>query len=83
MKTVINLLKDPELRSATLELVGTVIDMAVSSAITSRGSERGDFVDGAMPYGLPKKNGSHNHAYNMGEDRTPAQKAADIRRRKS
>jgi len=32
---------------------------------------------GAVPYGNQKKDGSHDHRYNVGNDRTPAQKEAD------
>ncbi len=30
-----------------------------------------------VPYGGQKKDGSHDHRYNKGEDRTPAQKEGD------
>ena len=32
-------------------------------------------------YGKQKKDGSHHHGTNKGDDRTPAQKAGDKRRR--
>ncbi len=34
-------------------------------------------VRGAMDYGKQKKDGSHDHRCNRGNDRTPAQKAGD------
>ncbi len=35
-----------------------------------------------LDYGLQKKDGSHDHRSNKGDDRTPAQKEADKNRRK-
>ncbi|MYM34009.1 hypothetical protein GTP44_04715 [Duganella sp. FT50W] len=35
---------------------------------------------GAVPYGGNKKDGSHDHRYNKGADRTPSQKEADCKR---
>ena len=32
---------------------------------------------GLIGYGLQKKDGSHDHRYNKGSDRTPAQQAGD------
>lgn len=32
---------------------------------------------GVIDYGKQKKDGSHDHRFNIGEDRTPAQKAGD------
>lgn len=40
-------------------------------------------VVGMVPYGSPKKNGHHDHRYNKGDDRTPAQKAGDLKREKT
>lgn len=37
---------------------------------------------GVVPYGCNKKQGGHDHRYNQGDDRTPAQKEGDIKRRK-
>jgi len=34
-----------------------------------------------VTYGNQKKDGSHNHQYNRGNDRSPAQKAGDLKRR--
>ncbi|GFM87796.1 hypothetical protein PSCICO_31950 [Pseudomonas cichorii] len=45
-------------------------------------SSRGGY-DGFVPYGRQKTNGGHDHRFNKGEDRTPAQKSGDERRRKS
>ena len=83
LKSIIDVFKDPGVRGATLELVESAVEMLASSISTDRRLERGDLIDGAVPYGPPKKNGGHNHIFNKEEDRTPAQKAADIRRRKS
>ena len=37
---------------------------------------------GFLPYGGNKEDGSHDHRFNRGNDRTPAQKAGDDKRRK-
>jgi len=37
---------------------------------------------GAIPYGTNKQDGSHDHRQNRGDDRTPAQKQGDEKRRK-
>lgn len=82
MKAIIDLLKDPDVRHAALELVevtGEIVNSIIN--LTSK-PEHGDFIDYCVPYGHQKKNGSHNHTYNKGEDRTPAQKAADMGRRR-
>lgn len=34
-------------------------------------------MHGAIDYGRQKRDGSHDHRYNTGSDRTPAQKARD------
>lgn len=39
-------------------------------------------VRGAIDYGGTKIGGGHDHRYNTGADRTPAQKAADEAKRK-
>jgi len=39
-------------------------------------------VRGVISYGKQKKDGGHDHRYNRGDDRTPAQKAGDRKRRK-
>ncbi|WP_139213541.1 hypothetical protein [Pseudomonas costantinii] len=82
MKRTIDLLKDPEVRGATLEAFEAAIEIVTSIISSSNRSQQHDLVDGAVPYGPQKKNGGHNHKYNKGEDRTPAQKAADIGRKK-
>ncbi|CAB3764510.1 hypothetical protein [Paraburkholderia solisilvae] len=33
-----------------------------------------------VPYGMPKADGSHDHRFNRGKDRTPAQKRGDAKR---
>ncbi|AVS79184.1 hypothetical protein C8234_14655 [Paracidovorax avenae] len=38
---------------------------------------------GAIDYGKQKNDGSHDHRYNKGEDRTPAQKQGDKRKGKN
>lgn len=38
---------------------------------------------GVVPYGKNKLDGSHDHRYNQGADRTQAQKAGDEKRSKS
>lgn len=35
---------------------------------------------GLVPYGRPKADGSHDHRFNRGNDRTPAQKRGDAKR---
>jgi hypothetical protein len=47
-------------------------------------SGKGDFSHEhkAIGYGDQKKDGSHDHRYNRGNDRTPAQKRGDKMRRK-
>lgn len=37
-------------------------------------------TQGVVPYGGNKKDGSHDHRYNKGADRTPSQKEADSKR---
>lgn len=36
-----------------------------------------EYVRGIVDYGSQKKNGGHDHRFNKGNDRTPAQKAGD------
>ncbi|MCS4231352.1 hypothetical protein M2410_002086 [Stenotrophomonas chelatiphaga] len=38
---------------------------------------------GAIDYGKQRLDGGHDHRYNTGVDRTPAQRAADAARRKT
>lgn len=47
----------------------------------SNGASR-SIVHEAINYGKQKKDGSHDHRYNRGDDRTPNQKEGDIKRRK-
>lgn len=52
------------------------------------GRRIGEPAEGPMPtlsvglvsYGRPKVNGSHDHRFNRGNDRTPAQKRGDAKR---
>jgi hypothetical protein len=76
------MIKDPEVRGATMEAVEAVIEVMTSIISSPDISQQRDLVDCVVPYGRQKKNGSHNHIYNKGGDRTPAQKAGDIRRKK-
>lgn len=39
-------------------------------------------VTGFVPYGQAKRDGSHDHRFNRGGDRTPAQKHGDAKRTK-
>ncbi|WP_419783759.1 hypothetical protein [Maridesulfovibrio sp.] len=41
-----------------------------------------DGKSGVLPYGKDKKDGSHDHRGNKGEDRTRAQKEGDKKKRK-
>lgn len=47
----------------------------------SDSSEDGS-TSGIIDYGNQKKDGGHNHQTNKDEDRTPAQKAGDAKRKK-
>lgn len=40
------------------------------------------FSSGLVSYGQSKADGSHDHRYNRGNDRTPAQKHGDTKRTK-
>ncbi|QJI10978.1 hypothetical protein HKK58_05435 [Pseudomonas sp. ADAK22] len=82
MKTISELIKDPEFCGEIFNAFGTVIEGVTSSLSSSDRLQQRDLGDGIVPYGPQKKNGGHNHKYNKGEDRTPDQKAADIGRKK-
>jgi hypothetical protein len=41
------------------------------------GNKPTSLVKGVIDYGGTKKNGSHDHRFNIGDDRTQAQKAGD------
>lgn len=43
-------------------------------------SRRGPATFGLIDYGKSKKDGSHDHRTNRGEDRTPSQKKGDVKR---
>jgi hypothetical protein len=43
---------------------------------------RPSLMQRAIPYGASKKDGSHDHRYNKGTDRTSAQKQGDTKRTK-
>ncbi|MFC5694512.1 hypothetical protein ACFPU0_02920 [Pseudomonas sp. GCM10022186] len=52
--------------------------MAASSA-----ADNGPFSTcGFVPYGKNRRDGGHDHRYNRGADRTPAQRKADANRTK-
>ena len=38
-------------------------------------------IKSAIPYGRQKRDGTHDHRTNRGQDRTPAQKHGDAKRR--
>lgn len=46
------------------------------------GSATKRVVNGVISYGKNKADGSHDHRYNIGSDRTPAQQSGDKKRRK-
>lgn len=51
--------------------------------LKSYGERRdGDEIDRSILYGGQRKDGGHDHRTNRGDDRTPAQRDADKRRRK-
>jgi len=50
-------------------------DSALLGAAANRLPKSGR--QGLIGYGLQKKDGSHDHRYNKGSDRTPAQQAGD------
>ena len=58
-----------------MNIITTFFRAAISSAGHS-------LVRGAIPYGKAKKDGSHDHRSNSGNDRTPAQKAGDLKKSK-
>lgn len=41
------------------------------------GNKPMSLTKGVVNYGKQKKDGSHDHRFNIGEDRTPAQKTGD------
>lgn len=41
------------------------------------GNKPKSMIPGLIDYGSNKKGGSHDHRFNCGDDRTPAQKAGD------
>lgn len=47
-----------------------------------KGGTSRPLVQGFIPYGKMKKDGSHDHRFNRGSDRTPAQKAGDLKKSK-
>ena len=51
--------------------------LSALSGGSSSGSSSGSLINGAIGYGKQKADGSHDHRYNTGDDRTPAQKEGD------
>jgi hypothetical protein len=62
-----------------------VADVLVSVAKEAAGKNGGsrDGTLGAIDYGKQKKDGSHDHRYNTGKDRTTAQKSGDKAHKKT
>jgi acyl CoA:acetate/3-ketoacid CoA transferase beta subunit len=58
-----------------------MIDKAVSAAKMAS-NKRNSLTHGVIGYGEQKSDKSHDHRYNQGNDRTPAQKRGDAQRRK-
>ena len=93
MRRIIEILRNPEIRDEVMELgeslgelVGIVAEQVLAKGAAGTGSDRDaspSNIAGVVPYGKPKIGGGHNHTFNKGEDRTPAQKTGDSRRRKS
>lgn len=53
--------------------------------ITTASMANGDndhHTSGLMPYGKNRRDGGHDHRYNRGLDRTPAQRRADTNKAK-
>lgn len=55
----------------------------ISLVLGSRPKTPASLAAGLLPYGSEKVDGSHDHRWNRGPDRTPAQKAGDQKRSKS
>lgn len=58
-----------------MNIIKTILKAASSGASRS-------LVQGFIPYGKMKKDGSHDHRFNCGDDRTPNQKAGDLKKGK-
>ncbi|TPQ45459.1 hypothetical protein C2U71_12435 [Burkholderia ubonensis] len=70
--------EDPGKAAATVLAVG----ITAASHAVAKGNLSGGMLVGAIGYGNDKVDGSHDHRYNKGPDRTPAQKAGDVARKK-
>tara|TARA_R100000322_G_scaffold39015_1_gene24370 strand:+ start:413 stop:592 length:180 start_codon:yes stop_codon:yes gene_type:complete len=57
--------------------------MGFLDKVLGGGSGKGSANKGIIDYGEAKKDGSHDHRYNKGPDRTTAQKAADSKKKDS
>lgn len=55
----------------------------VLKSTSSSKSSSGSLLSEAINYGENKKDGSHDHRFNTGDDRTPAQKAGDKKKTKA
>lgn len=62
-------------------MFGKIFD-AVVDAVSSSNSSSSKGNSGVIDYGNQTIGGGHDHRYNKGEDRTPAQKAADKAKQK-
>ncbi|PRE93274.1 hypothetical protein C6Q02_01065 [Burkholderia multivorans] len=62
----------------------TVLTVGITAAANAMGKSdpTAGILAGAIGYGSGKVDGSHDHRYNKGPDRTPAQKAGDAARKK-
>lgn len=64
--------------STFLNLLSAVVSSKVPGGVSSPLNN----VSGAINYGKTTASGGHDHRYNTGPDRTPAQKAADLAKTK-
>lgn len=82
MKKYLAYLKDPEIRSILWDIARTAGELIIEVR-SMKGDSQSVLRAGFVPYGGQKKDGSHDHRYNKGSDRTPAQKEGDRRRSES
>ncbi|SMF36996.1 MULTISPECIES: hypothetical protein [unclassified Pseudomonas] len=80
MKLLKELFKTPEVLELASELIELTAEL-VEGAYMEKGHSLPSTYSGVVPYGRIKNGGGHDHRYNKGEDRTPAQKEADKNRR--
>jgi len=61
----------------------SILDILTDIAISAIKKEKPPIgLLGAIDYGRQKNDGSHDHRFNTGSDRTPNQKESDRKRRK-